>query len=348
MRSSAATPSTLAQDVVAEDHTYGPACALVTLVQYADFETRCCGEAYHLVRELSARFAPYLRVVFRHGPRSHDHCPAGLAAEAVEAAAEQGQFWQMHDCLFEHQSALEAVDLLEYAQRLGLDSDRFAEAICKRPYRPRIRRDQITGLRSRVLVAPAFFVNGVRVGGRAERGALFDAVLQALNAETRHLCARECGSVVEALTGLTSVSIALRDAYQRHYWRCLGLPFQTARQVCGKHAREQTELIAELSQRGSVSEELSPRSAGPAGESWHGQAIVTESELSPWLERLLGLHGLTLVTAHAVANRLAELDDADGHRWITEQLVSTNEQQAEAIAHRILGQRRRASLGSAG
>jgi predicted DsbA family dithiol-disulfide isomerase len=67
--------------------------------------------------------------VCRHLPLSDVHPEAQTAAEAAEAAAEQGAFWQMHDLLFDHQDALRPRDLVRYAGRLGLDVDRFREAL---------------------------------------------------------------------------------------------------------------------------------------------------------------------------------------------------------------------------
>jgi protein-disulfide isomerase len=238
LRSNVAKMVDLAEGVLADDHSYGPASALLTMVAYADFDCRFCAEAYPVVRELSARFAPYLRVIFRHSPRSHDHSRAGLAAEAVEAAAEQGKFWQMHDCLFEHQSALEAIDLLGYAQLLGLNVEKFADAMCSRSHGARIRRDQLTGVRSHVISTPAFFINGVRFLEGTDRDALVAAIMQARTSVTGALRAPGYMTITEALTRLLAITTSLRDAYKRHYWRCLPLPFAHSRMICGQHAHE--------------------------------------------------------------------------------------------------------------
>ena len=331
----------LSEGVRADDHRYGPASALVTLVEYADFDCRFCAEAYPIVRELSARFAPYLRVVFRHSPQTHDHSRAGLAAEAVEAAGEQGSFWEMHDCLFEHKSSLEALDFLEYAGRLGLDQPAFAEAMCNRSHRARIRRDQLTGIRSHVISTPAFFINGMRFSGGTDRQALIEAVTQARCSATRLLCARGFSTIVDALASLLAVTTALRDAYKRHYWRCLALPFTHARLICGQHAREQSELAAQLSQRVKVVEDAWPTKPDPTIERLNPEDLTPEKEeREPWFERLLRSHEFALLTAHSVANRLTELGDAECRRWVARRLVMTNERQAETLSRRILAARR--------
>jgi predicted DsbA family dithiol-disulfide isomerase len=311
------------------------------MVEYADFDCRFCAEAYPVVRELSARFAPYLRIVFRHSPRSHDHPRAGLAAEAVEAAAEQGKFWQMHDCLFEHQSALEAVDLLGYAQLLGLDLGKFADAMCTRSHGARIRRDQLTGVRCHVISTPAFFINGVRFLEGTDRDALVAAIMLARTSAAGALRAPGYRTIVEALTRLLAIITSLRDAYKRRYWRCLPPPFEHARMICGQHAREQSELAAQLSQRAQLLENARPKKPDSTIELLNPEALTPESgELEPWFDRLLRSHEFALLTAHSAANRLAELGDAESCHCVASQLVMLNERQAERIARRIRVARR--------
>ncbi|MET0411205.1 MAG: thioredoxin domain-containing protein, partial [Polyangiaceae bacterium] len=98
----------------------------------------------------------------RHNPRSYDHPRAPFAAEAAEAAAAQGKFWEMHDLLFEHQNALEDIDLVAYAQRLNLDLTRFTADLRDRTHRKHVHEDELGGVRSKVISTPTFFVNGVR------------------------------------------------------------------------------------------------------------------------------------------------------------------------------------------
>ena len=106
------------------DHIRGPSEAPVTLVEYADFECPYCGQAEPIVRELLADFGD-IRYVWRHLPLRDVHPHAQFAAEAAEAAARQGAFWEMHDLLLDHQGALLTPDLVGYAEQLGLDVARF-------------------------------------------------------------------------------------------------------------------------------------------------------------------------------------------------------------------------------
>src|SRR5262249_55030489 len=102
------------------DHIRGPQEAPVTVVEYGDFECPFCGRAEPAGRELLAGFGD-VRYVWRHLPLSDVHPHAQLAAEAAEAAAAQGAFWEMHDMLLRHQDALRPADLVGYASELGLN-----------------------------------------------------------------------------------------------------------------------------------------------------------------------------------------------------------------------------------
>jgi protein-disulfide isomerase len=149
---------------VGRDHIRGPAAALVTLVEYGDFECPFCGQAEPAVRELLADFGD-LRYVWRHLPLDDVHPHAQLAAEASEAAATQGKFWEMHDLLIAHPEALTMSDLRGYAQQLGLDLDRFGEALRKRKYATRVGEDVESADLSAVSGTPTFFINGRRYHG---------------------------------------------------------------------------------------------------------------------------------------------------------------------------------------
>ncbi len=106
------------------DHIQGPADAAVTLIEYGDYECPYCGAAYPIIKEVQARMGERLRFVFRNFPITTSHPHAEQAAEAAEAAAGQGSFWQMHDLLFENQRRLRDQDLRAYAEQLGLDVGR--------------------------------------------------------------------------------------------------------------------------------------------------------------------------------------------------------------------------------
>jgi len=157
------------------DHIRGPMSAPVTVVEYGDFECPYCGRAEPAVRELLADFGD-VRYVWRHLPLTDVHPHAQLAAEASEAAAAQGSFWDMHDLLLEHQDALRPMDLVSYAEQIGLDRDRFAADLRKHAGRGRIAEDVDSADLSGVSGTPTFFVNGQRHYGAYDVTALSAAV----------------------------------------------------------------------------------------------------------------------------------------------------------------------------
>ncbi len=143
------------------DHIRGPLDAAVTVVEYGDFECPYCGQAEPVVRELLREFGD-VRYVWRHLPLSDVHPRAQLAAEASEAAAEQGAFWEMHDVLLDHQEALGPEDLMAYAEQLGLDVERFADDLRERFGAARVADDVDSADLSGVSGTPTFFINGRR------------------------------------------------------------------------------------------------------------------------------------------------------------------------------------------
>ena len=146
------------------DHIRGPHEAPITLVEYGDLECPYCNQAEPVVRRLLRDYGD-MRYVWRHLPLDDVHPHARLAAEATEAADEQGAFWEMHDLLFEHQDALRKADLLRYAEQLGLDVDRFKEALVSREFAGRVESDVDSADLSGVSGTPTFFVNGRRHHG---------------------------------------------------------------------------------------------------------------------------------------------------------------------------------------
>ena len=151
----------LADDIDPDrDHIRGPHDAPVTLVEYGDFECPYCGQAEPVIRELLSSLGADVRYVWRHLPLNDVHPHAQLAAEASEAAATQGKFWEMYDTLLSHQDALAQADLARYAQQLALNVDRFFDELRRREYAPRISEDVATADESGVSGTPTFFING--------------------------------------------------------------------------------------------------------------------------------------------------------------------------------------------
>jgi protein-disulfide isomerase len=173
----------LADDVDPErDHIRGPADAPVTLVEYGDFECPYCGQAEQVIRGLLSSFGDDLRYVWRHLPLNDVHPHAQLAAEASEAGAAQGKFWEMYDTLLAHQDQLTMPDLVRYAEELGLDVERFTDELRRHVYAPRAAEDVASADASGVSGTPTFFINGRRHHGAYDIDTLAAAVRAARRA----------------------------------------------------------------------------------------------------------------------------------------------------------------------
>jgi Na+/H+ antiporter NhaA len=158
------------------DHIRGPNDAAVTFIEYGDYQCPYCGQAEVVIRELLDSFGDDLRYVWRHLPLSDVHVNAQVAAEAAEAAAAQGAFWDMHDRLLDHQDQLEPRDLSQHAEELGLDVERFWRDLRERTYAARVAEDVASADRSDVSGTPTFFINGRRHFGAYDVSTLTSAV----------------------------------------------------------------------------------------------------------------------------------------------------------------------------
>jgi protein-disulfide isomerase len=170
----------LSDDIDPErDHVRGSDDAPVTLVEYGDYQCPYCGQAEIAIRELLDSFGDDLRYVWRHLPLNDVHEHAQMAAEAAEAAADQGKFWPMHDMLLNHQGDLEPSDLSRYANDLGLDMTRFWDELRSREHAPRVGEDVASADASGVAGTPSFFINGKRHQGAYDVGTLTAEVRRA-------------------------------------------------------------------------------------------------------------------------------------------------------------------------
>lgn len=158
------------------DHARGPAQAPILIVQYGDYECRESAEAFRLLTDAQHELGIAVRFVFRHFPLRGEHPRAQRAAEAAEAAASQGRFWEMHELLFERQHALTDRHLRDYAAALGLDAVRFDCELAARVYAKRVRDHVSGGLKNGIERTPTFFVNGVRYEGAINLSEMLRAV----------------------------------------------------------------------------------------------------------------------------------------------------------------------------
>src|SRR5436190_1260929 len=162
------------------DHIQGQATAIVTLVEYGDYQCPFCGDIYPIIKRLQKHFGEQLRFVFRNFPLVKIHAFAQRAAEAAEAAGAQGKFWEMHDYLFEHQATLDAENLVRAAGVLGLDKVKFDREVAEHVHAGGVQEDIQSGIDSGVGGTPTIFINGVRNDDDDDFGTLKAKVEEAM------------------------------------------------------------------------------------------------------------------------------------------------------------------------
>jgi protein-disulfide isomerase len=157
--------ASLKDPVTEKDHIQGSDDAMITLVEYGDYECPHCGMAHPIVKKLQKHFGERLRFVFRNFPLTEIHPLAEPAAEAAEFANDSGKFWEMHDLIFENQPSLSIPFLRGLADTLELSTEDLEVAIANRTYAPKIKKDFMGGVRSGVNGTPTFFINDQRFNG---------------------------------------------------------------------------------------------------------------------------------------------------------------------------------------
>lgn len=142
------------------DHIQGNPSAVIELVEYGDYQCPHCGHAYPIIKKIQEAMGDKLKFVFRNFPLAEIHPQATVAAAAAEAAALQDKYWEMHDMIFENQRDLKLPALTGYAERLGMDTEKFISDIQLEEIIARVEDDFESGIRSGVNGTPTFFVNG--------------------------------------------------------------------------------------------------------------------------------------------------------------------------------------------
>jgi protein-disulfide isomerase len=142
----------------------GSKTAPITIVVFGDFQCPFCVRGFETLKLLEDRYKDDLRVVYKHFPLP-GHSYAIHAARASYAALEQGKFWEFHDAVYERGARFSAEDLELIAMRLGLDMDKFTDAMSSQRYDERIQKDMELGVALGVSGTPTFFVNGRPLDG---------------------------------------------------------------------------------------------------------------------------------------------------------------------------------------
>lgn len=171
---------TLKTVVNERDHVAGGSNAPVTLLEYGNFECVDCGIAYPILKHIRKELGANLRFVFRNFPSTRSNPHSLRAAEAAEAAAAQGRFWEMHDQLFEHQNALEEAHLKHYAGLAHLDLPRFERDMQEHTFLSQISADYQSSLfDEHITGTPTLYINGLRYTGNINLESIFQAIKEA-------------------------------------------------------------------------------------------------------------------------------------------------------------------------
>jgi len=167
-----------------EQPSKGSANAPVTIVEFTDFECPTCQQSHPVLEKLAQEYSDKVRLVVRDYPLER-HKNAFKAAEAAEAAREQGRYWEYAAVLFENQKELGVEKLKEYASKVGLDRKKFDAELESSKYTARVQRDLQDGMKAGVSGTPTIFINGRRVSNR-DYAALRAAIEEALSSAVKN------------------------------------------------------------------------------------------------------------------------------------------------------------------
>ena len=162
--------------VNAQDHMRGPNTGAITLIAYGDYQCHGTQQAATVIEKLQRQWDGRIRFVYRHFPQDELHRQAFLAAEAAEAAAAQGKFWEMHALLLERAAEIDDDNLKRWAQRLRLDADRFMLDLSDSRYAGRVYESYQAACRAGISETPALFINGRLYEGALNLASLALAV----------------------------------------------------------------------------------------------------------------------------------------------------------------------------
>ena len=297
------------EPVGTRDHARGPEDAPVTLLKYGDYECPYCGEAHPMLKELQERVGRQVRFVFRHFPLDSAHPRARRAAQAAEAAASQGRFWEMHDLLYERQGELGEEDLMRYAAELGLDLRRFEEDLANDNHAWRIEEDRLGGDRAGVRGTPTLFVNGVRYTGPMDLDGLLAAVEEATSSFSASL--GEGGGMTERIGPLShlldEVCSERRGVNNRTLRRVVNLAVEIARE--GREGRKIGTLFV-VGDSEAVLKHSRPMILDPLYGHPHESKRIVDPNLRETLKELAQLDGAFVVSDEGVVLSAARYIDA--------------------------------------
>jgi formate-nitrite transporter family protein len=168
------------------DHIAGNPQASVTIVEYSDFQCPACGYFFSIIEQLMTKKSDQIRLIYRHFPLKTLHANAEAAAEASEAAAQQGKFWEMHDLLFTKQADWTAEKnprdkFIGYAESLGLDKTKFTADLKSAAVLDKINNDLAGAYQIGLDSTPTLFINGDKINNPRTYQELANEVDKYLN-----------------------------------------------------------------------------------------------------------------------------------------------------------------------
>ncbi|MFF2632612.1 Na+/H+ antiporter NhaA [Microbacterium sp. NPDC058021] len=158
------------------DHVFGAADAPYTIVEYGDFQCPFCLKASGSIQQVHDALGDRLRYVWRHAPLTRQHPNALAGAEASEAAARQGKFFEFERALFADQDNQRPADIVRIAERIGLDVARFERDLESAEVAARVQDDMLDAEAMNITSVPTLFINGRRHTGPYDAQALIRAL----------------------------------------------------------------------------------------------------------------------------------------------------------------------------
>ncbi|MBW2493849.1 MAG: thioredoxin domain-containing protein [Deltaproteobacteria bacterium] len=154
----------------------GPDDAVVTIIEFSDFQCPFCQRVVPTIDQIAAKYPTQVRIVFRNLPLNNIHPRAQAAAEAAACANNQGKFWEYHDLVFANNRALSDEDLERYASEVGLEMADFRQCVQNRETQQIVDADTAVAETLQISGTPSFLINGIPMHGAQSLEAFSEVI----------------------------------------------------------------------------------------------------------------------------------------------------------------------------
>lgn len=168
---------------IVRDNSHQTGSGPVQLVEFGDFQCPACGATHPVIKQLLQDYNGKITFYFRNFPLTNIHKNALASAQAAEAAGDQGKYWEMYDKLYDGQkdwseltSSDAAAKYTDYAKDLGLDVNKFSQALSNGQFKTIVDQDAADATALNLQATPTFFINGTQYTGKTDYPSLRDAV----------------------------------------------------------------------------------------------------------------------------------------------------------------------------